>query len=352
MIAPGERIEPRVLRLYGKVVSGSFTALKMRLNATAVQSPSDPVFYRGQSVTIFARFAAGAAPETLTVDGKRGSDPTSWTLSVAPAADDSTAIPVLWARERIRDLEEGTGTVGSRQTRAGGQREKSEILDLCRKYGLISRDTSYVAVEQRPDEEKTTGSVVLRKVPVQLTAGWHGTVSGLPRLSLAQNKLARASRPMDVQHLVVPGNRPSFLYCPPAAPRNERPMPELSRKKGALTGKSDTLLTLLAQQRPEGGFSLDKKTIKALGLQEDELKQIAGRIETRVEADGPVLLATAIVLWLLENKFGQRRDEWQMVVQKSVTWLEKQIEITGAAIGQVKLADWVAGYLGKRRINV
>lgn len=112
------------------------------------------------------------------------------------------------------------------------------------------------------------------------------------------------------------------------------------------------MLTLLAQQRPEGGFSLDKKTIKALGLQEDELKQIAGRIETRVEADGPVLLATAIVLWLLENKFGQRRDEWQMVVQKSVTWLEKQIEITGAAIGQVKLADWVAGYLGKRRINV
>jgi hypothetical protein len=43
---------------------------------------------------------------------------------------------------------------------------------LGKEYGLVSRHTSYLAVEER--EEAAEGEIVMRRVPVAVTRGWHG----------------------------------------------------------------------------------------------------------------------------------------------------------------------------------
>ncbi len=51
---------------------------------------------------------------------------------------------------------------------------KDMIVSLSKKYRVLSSLTSYVAVETRKEKDKAKGEIVLRKVPVMVTMGWHG----------------------------------------------------------------------------------------------------------------------------------------------------------------------------------
>ena len=88
-------------------------------------------------------------------------------------------IATLAARERIRELEEAPEWAkarGSRQTRgASDDREGDHRAE--RSYGLMSRETSFVAIERR--DTPVVGDVQLRRVPIALTSGWGDEASSL-----------------------------------------------------------------------------------------------------------------------------------------------------------------------------
>ena len=63
-----------------------------------------------------------------------------------------TLVSTLAARARIRELEESPAWLsahGSRQQRSRGSDPSREIIELAVRYSLISRETSFVAVERR-----------------------------------------------------------------------------------------------------------------------------------------------------------------------------------------------------------
>ena len=75
----------------------------------------------------------------------------------------------------IREYEEGGAIIrGSSQHQRKQGLANQLVIELSKKYGIISRSTSFVAVEERCAEKKTTSQAILRKFPVLLTNGWGG----------------------------------------------------------------------------------------------------------------------------------------------------------------------------------
>ena len=179
-IAPGERIEKKVLRQLNRALLAALTDVRVDWGGLEVEPAphvAPPVFADGR-VLVFGRMdGLRAATVQLLAKGSKGE--VSFPLAIEPSAvREGTLVSTLWARRAIRDLEEGCSRLhsgrGSRQKRAAGleDRVKAEIIRLGVAYGLVSRHTSFVAVEER--ETPVEGEVALRKVPVAISSGWHG----------------------------------------------------------------------------------------------------------------------------------------------------------------------------------
>jgi len=134
---------------------------------------------------------------TLRATGPDGDVSFSLPLD-AESAEGGTLVGTLWARHAIRDLEEGRSALhprrGSRQKRARAASEdrvKERIVELGRTCSLVSRETSFVAVEER--ETPTEGEAQLRRIPVAITRGWHGMPQPVTGAALgAAGRLASA----------------------------------------------------------------------------------------------------------------------------------------------------------------
>jgi len=90
-------------------------------------------------------------------------------------------VPVLWGRRMIRELEEGEGMDlrrGSSLPRRVRERTEAELVRLGTRYGLMSSATSYVAIEERSENERVEDRAELREIPVALTKGWGGMIGG------------------------------------------------------------------------------------------------------------------------------------------------------------------------------
>jgi hypothetical protein len=72
----------------------------------------------------------------------------------------------------LRRLLRSRGCVETRQKGRKASSASKEIVELSLRYGLISRETSFVAVERR--ETPVQGDIQLRRVPIALTSGWGG----------------------------------------------------------------------------------------------------------------------------------------------------------------------------------
>jgi hypothetical protein len=180
-IAPGERADDKVLRQLGRALAAALTEVRVDWGGLEVeQAPFvvPPVFADGR-VVVFGRVGE-LRPAEATLRAASSQGEVAFPVSLDPsAASSGSLVSTLWARRAIRDLEEGGsrlhGPRGSRQERAAaglGERVKAEIVRLGTTYGLMSRHTSYVAVEER--ETPVEGEVELRKIPVAISSGWHG----------------------------------------------------------------------------------------------------------------------------------------------------------------------------------
>lgn len=337
-IFPGERIEPKMLSLFQAVLEAQLSNLRIEWGAACVQAPSDPTVLSGQASTVFARMDGEPAAE-VRVFAELAGRPVAWTVPLAAAEAGSPPIPVLWARERIRELEETQGDAGRRGSR-------QELIALSKELGLLSRETSYVAVEEREEKDRTTGEVVLRKVPSLVTVGWHGrgSLAGAGATTgMAQAAMSCMPAPAPMTGLLrtvgvkADGKRKASMR------RDARPGTPLAM---ALGDADDTglLLRLLSLQRAGGGFDLDRETAAALGLDwttfEAACRNAAGPPEEVLCA-----LGTAVVLEVLARRFGGRKGEWAAAVRKSRDWLARSVKERALAVGGAAPQDWAGGFV-------
>jgi Ca-activated chloride channel family protein len=205
-IAPGERIEGKVLRQFQKALAPAVSDVRVDWGGLeARQAPHRvPPVFAGERLLVYG-FLEADRMGAVTLEGRGPRGPISFRLHVDPGATRAgSLIATLAARTMIRDLEEGASPLhdrrGSLQERGGKDRVKAEIVRLGVSYGLCSRETSFVAVEKR--ETPVAGGAQLRRVPVALTSGWGGLAGG------------PSHRAPPAANIFSPGVRPGHVRCP------------------------------------------------------------------------------------------------------------------------------------------
>jgi hypothetical protein len=174
--------------------------------------------------------------------------------------DTDPPLPVLWARDRIRHFEEGgEGTPHRGSQQAGRKRGRTEgrIIDLSTRYGVLSRLTSFVAVEQRADEDKTEERAEIRKIPVLVTQGWHGRGSvfgGRPptadTVMRPRRELAPSFPMLICESRRLP--RPTPARCHDIEPPRPASAQDARTRMPPPEQVDDLLMDVLSLQRPEG----------------------------------------------------------------------------------------------------
>ena len=212
-IQPNERIEPKVLRQFSRIASAHLKNLSVdwgKLDIEKVVPHDIPPLFDGDNITFYGRMTGGGPTEVaITADGPEGPMRfPAWVDTERPRTD--KIIPTLFARKAILDLEEGRSSRLKRKVR-------NEIIELSCRYGLLSSETSFIAVEER-DKESEYDDIELRRIPIAITKDWHGIES--------QSNLTRTQAGtinISASQLVCPNGHPmdpSWDICPCCAQIN------------------------------------------------------------------------------------------------------------------------------------
>jgi Ca-activated chloride channel family protein len=317
MIAPGERIAPKVMRAFDRVRTPALDDVSVDWGGMEVELASGriPPVFAGDVLTVLARIERGDATEVSLVAGAK-----RWTTSIdLERASAGGPVPVLWARERIRDLEEGERR-GSAQTRGRVDGRKAAIVELATRYGLASSETSFVAVEERAADARTTEPAALRRMPVALTHGWGGRpmASGPFTMDLALASPA----PVMAMAAAMPPPSPKTMASKVGewVSRKASKTRSVSAKSRSIpdTLEEDRVFDLLMTQRADGSFGNSPVLTRWLD------PSAASRLLDAIRDHGEALAVTAVVIALLAKEAPDRESEWRPAVQKAEAWLAKQ----------------------------
>lgn len=337
-IYPGEHIEPKVLRIFSKVNIPQLNIKNISWNGNEVeQAPVNPIIFADTVTTIYAR-SKSLAPKIsqLPVQVNIGTEIIKCDFKIVKVSPDSIPIPTLWARERIRDLEYDNLLSGSQQLERKDHKIKEMIISISKDYGILSRYTSFVGIEDREEKDKSTGEVKLRKVPTLITTGWHGRGQILHRRAFSLDTEYLFIDVGDIRTVPCFKSKYKILYS-----KTHRTSP---KKK---TIKSEILTDLLLTQHIDGGFYINDSLARRLNLNLKNLKIIANRIEVKIPVDTLILLSTVIIIEVLRTLFNELKNIWQGLAYKSITWLDEIMKYNKPLIDGQELTEWAKEFVKK-----
>jgi Ca-activated chloride channel family protein len=334
-VYPGERLEGKVVRLFRRAMSPTLRDVHIDWSdARVVTIPATvgPLF-GDEPLRAYAWIKSAATTVSLRALGPNG--PLSWQMDLQQIdIADGTTVGTLAARARIRELEEGgewSPERGSRQRERKSDRAVAEIVRLATEYGLASRETSWVAVEER--EVPVTAEAALRRIPIAITSGWGGRdheALSLNSLSLDQTGSIDPSTLIGFDAF-APSEGPivtGFRSIPPPQASRwtaARPFARLGRSRvkedaNAVRDSTRVLDRLVALQRADGSWDLDEAFAQVVGI---ALSDLAARIAgVRGDAgEASRAWATALALAFLEREAVSNRDEWELLATKARRWL-------------------------------
>jgi Ca-activated chloride channel family protein len=339
LIAPGERIESKVLRQFGRLRTPRLDKIAIDWGLEVEAAPREiPAVFGGDPVVAWAKVLSGDTRTiTLRAGDRRWTVPVDLERPVAPAA-----VATLWARAAIAELERAEGRHGSSQKRSRSQDGKTgKLVALGKDFGLMSSVTSYVAVDTRSGDARRFGPLALREVPVADVAGPPTTLNaalGMKRRSRPDAKpdvMERigsfaASFSLDevARHSLPPAfhsSRSSDVFAPSMASSLARllaPGARSNRFGGAAADvRSDAsdpgldLFALLLTQGADGAFAPSEVLARVVHRDVWD-REVAQR--------GTDLVATIAALFLLETRYADRRDEWRAAASKAQRFLAGQ----------------------------
>jgi hypothetical protein len=321
-IFAGERIEPKVVRQFGRLLSPALTNVRVDWGASDITpaTSSMPPVFSGDRLLAYA-LANGVASSVIRLSADSPAGP----LSLEAAIDSShttrgRAVGTLAARARIRELEESPEWLtsrGSRQTQRKASAVRHEIVSLAVKYGLVSRETSFVAVERR--DVPVQGGMVLRRVPIAVTSGWGGVEfafrnamfgSAVPPTRSMDDTAAVLSitnaAPEIAQRLIV--RDPPVRLESAARGQRQRPAPV------------SPMQALVALQRADGSWDLTRDLAEAIGC---KLTGLEAALQGATDEEARRAWATALAIVWLEIRAQQSHDQWRLLVAKARNWLDR-----------------------------
>ena len=202
------------------------------------------------------------------------------------------------------------------------------------RYGLMSRETSFVAIERR--ETPVLGDMQLRRMPIALTTGW----GGLDRIGrLGAPMVARAAMPfaatMSTAFLLDGDTAMAEMAPPPgrswlrAASRRKasRRYPVVPDAPAPAVPRSDDPIArmhaLVALQRADGSWDLTNELADLIAR---PLAQLASAMPTQAHGvDARHAWATALALAWLRTEGAVFEDQWRLLADKALRWLEREV---------------------------
>ncbi|KJU82957.1 von Willebrand factor A domain-containing protein 5A [Candidatus Magnetobacterium bavaricum] len=384
-------IEAKALGFFSKTQGVCIRDVEITGRVDLDQVPVSPVVYEGGSICIFAKtrdseiLNRDAIHITGTINGKRHG---GWTVPLRKVNGNAIPIPVLWAREKIREVEENSlATTGSRQgRRKDGNAVGDELVRLSKKYGLICRETSYVTVEKRLDNNNRGEQIVLRKVPAQLLHGQgSGKVTGKKKMAVdsaiackampseSDNSSYALKRPHSSDAYSISGGYRRSAddiddwYTPKLGPKPELPVWVLKQALVSSIFKRGKM------------FKIDPTIAAFFGLYIEEIKRLANKIKTEKTTDTYILLSTQLLIELSlyyqvpvqRSKFDLERDRYLKypanenlitmtsdllssyqlhdgdIIPKVIKWLRAETVRCRPSLEGVTLREWVSEYVKK-----
>jgi len=176
-IASGEQVRDRMSELLNKLEHPALTDIELHWSLASLPELSParvPDLYIGEPVLVSARLQE-MPKGMLTMSGRSTSGYWVRQIDLGAISTDSPGVAALWARSRIAELLDESGRSSASQSD-----HREEVTQLALAYGLISRYTSLVAVEQQPVRPLTAS---LRPEAIPGTAP-HGGAMVLPASAL------------------------------------------------------------------------------------------------------------------------------------------------------------------------
>ena len=334
-IYPGERIEPKVVRQCGRLLSPALTGATVEwLGGDVTQAPAHiPPVFAGSRLVVYGLVKNGR-PATVRLSATGSSGPVAFEVPVcAPAETTGRTVATLAARARIRELEEATewlGTRGSRQRARKRNSSSREIIELSMRYGIISRETSFVAVERR--DAPLHGDMQLRRVPVALTSGW-GALRDTATLSVAMGAAPAASSGVFGSIASIFGggvdSRDTLLGAADFDDSLNPSMLQASATERRVGGDTPGLVhappgpvdALVALQAADGYWTLSPPLADIIGRRLEDIEAAIAGTPGEME-HARRAWATALALAWLQLNASDRRDEWQFLARKARKWLD------------------------------
>jgi len=168
LVESEDRLDEAMDRIHRRVGTPVITGLRLE-SAKCEISQVTPIrladLFAGTPVRISGRYRGRL--DGITVSGQRP-DGEFWRVATSATRADSPALTAVWARGRLRDLEDRYAATPELAQRESLERE---IVATSLRYGVLCRFTAFVAVDSHVVNE--TGQAPHRVLqPVEVPAGW------------------------------------------------------------------------------------------------------------------------------------------------------------------------------------
>ncbi|MBA2355964.1 MAG: VWA domain-containing protein [Acidobacteria bacterium] len=340
-IHPGERIEGRVLRQFARLLAPVMNDVRLEwVDGEVTSVPSEvPAVFAGQRLLAYG-LVSGRMPRAARLTATLPQGVQTWEVPIVDAPSDGAVVSTLVARARIRELEESpewTAQRGSRQRERKGSAVRQQIIDLSTRHGLLSRETSFVAVERRATP--SSGEVQLRRVPIRLAHGWGGTSGvpmmaamsvALPSLGDAFGGVGLSEDEASLQDVHLDQLQLRLSHGAPRGLDGGGVIRWASRALGPRLfggGRPAALDSLVALQAADGAWQLTRDFAAAIA---QDLRVLEASLPD-APGDRQRAWATALALVWLELFAPASQQEWQLLADKAHEWLAQQPPPAGAA---------------------
>lgn len=178
-VAPGEAVEPAVLRMFARLRSPRLAGLAIEWPESVTPewvSPLLPSVFDGDTVNVFALLRQAPAGEVRLLGKQSENDaPREIGRAVFPIElEGADTLSRMAASVRFRSAG-GTASTG----------QPIEDVRLAVDYRLVTDKTNFLLVHERPNGQRATDMPELQKVDQMVPAGWGGT--GSVRFSLSRS---------------------------------------------------------------------------------------------------------------------------------------------------------------------
>jgi len=165
-VRPDESTKHAIDRFYEMISSPYLTDVKLEyqgLEPLDVYPKKIPDLFQGKPLTIFGRFGKPGSG-AVVVKGNIAGKPVSFNVPVEfpKNQEANSSLASLWARTKIKDLD-------TQMYRGEKPEIVNQITELALKYRLMSKYTSFVAVEEKV--RNVDGKLTTVQVPVEMPEG-------------------------------------------------------------------------------------------------------------------------------------------------------------------------------------